>query len=293
MAASLQIWRFTEGNRAHEKQTKALIEGLSLKVEVVVSEIDCQKWRLFGSLPDLSSLPKPDLLLGAGHATHWAMVRCKWRFGGHVAVIMKPSLPLCLFDSAIIPRHDQPANREKIFASQGMLNPAFESQADMNKGVILLGGINKYFTWNEASIVQQINAITQANPQCQWQVSNSRRTPASFSYQAILADNVQWVDWQHEGPEWLPQQLSSAGVIWVSCDSMSMIYEALNSKAQVGILELPLLKKANKMSFELKRLVEQKLLMNHANRESSLQMRLPLNEHYRAAEWLLKRLSSR
>lgn len=290
MIKHLQVWRFTEGNRAHEKQSAALIEGLALIADVTVTDIDCRKsssgWY---SAADLKSKPKPDLLIGAGHTTHWPMIRCKWRFGGHLAVIMKPSLPLFLFDSAIIPRHDQPKQRQKIFISQGMLNPAFNSRPELKRGVILLGGINKYFAWDTDSIIQQIRHITQSNPDCQWQVSNSRRTPDDFNYQLIETDNVQWIDWQSEGPEWLPQQLAQASMIWVSCDSMSMIYEALNSRAQLGVLQLPVLKKANKMSREIERLIDQQLLVS-GGCNKPYKTRLPLNEHYRAGQWLLSRL---
>lgn len=291
MAKVLQLWYFKEGNRAHEKQSAALIEAIVAQRECNIHIVECSQLNFGIRVPSsLQVLPSPDLLIGAGHGTHWPMVRCKIAFGGHSVVIMKPSLPLSWFDSAIIPRHDTPKPQAKTFISQGMLNPAFKSQPDLQQGVILLGGINKYFAWQEALLIKQINAITSAKPDCQWQISNSRRTPDDFNVEAISAANVRWVNWQDEGPQWLPRQLAQASSIWVSCDSMSMIYEALNSAAQVGVLQLPVLKQANKMSREVERLIEHKQVLTQAGIAPSNQLRSPLNEHFRAAQWLLARL---
>ena len=45
-------------------------------------------------------------------------------------------------------------------------------------------------------------------------------------------------------PDWLPQQLQTAATVWVTNESVSMIYEALTSGAAVGVLTLPKLRES-------------------------------------------------
>jgi len=39
--------------------------------------------------------------------------------------------------------------------------------------------------------------------------------------------------------DWIAGQLAAAGQVWISPDSVSMVYEALSSGAPTGLLELP------------------------------------------------------
>jgi hypothetical protein len=40
-------------------------------------------------------------------------------------------------------------------------------------------------------------------------------------------------------PNWLTAELARAEVVWVSSDSVSMIYEALTAGAAVGVIDVP------------------------------------------------------
>ena len=59
------------------------------------------------------------------------------------------------------------------------------------------------------------------------------------------------------GRDWLPQRLAEAAEVWVTEDSVSMIYEALSSGARVGLLPVPSLKKAGRVARGIARLVEE------------------------------------
>ena len=48
---------------------------------------------------------------------------------------------------------------------------------------------------------------------------------------------------QESSSQWLPEQLAQCGVVWVTCDSMSMIYEPLTAGTRVGLLELPVIRR--------------------------------------------------
>ena len=53
-------------------------------------------------------------------------------------------------------------------------------------------------------------------------------------------ERISHVAWDTVSPDWLPQALARASIVWVSRDSASMVYEALSSQAAVGLLDVPL-----------------------------------------------------
>jgi uncharacterized protein len=110
----LSIWRFTDGKRGHDNQSLGLAEALCRMRPCKVETIAISKgwpylfhW-LLAQFPDGRNLPPPDLIVGAGHATHWPMLAARRFRGGRIAVVMKPSLPLSWFDRVIAPAHDFP-----------------------------------------------------------------------------------------------------------------------------------------------------------------------------------------
>ena len=48
----------------------------------------------------------------------------------------------------------------------------------------------------------------------------------------------QCVPYASTDSDWLPARLSEAGEVWVSEDSVSMIYEVLTAGAQLGLLKV-------------------------------------------------------
>jgi mitochondrial fission protein ELM1 len=108
----LTLWRITDGKPGHEKQTLGLCQALLRQHEGRCFDVDvCRQpllnW-LMGRFPAGRSLPPPDLIIGAGHHTHFAMLAARRAFGGRCVVLMRPSLPLAWFDLCLIPRHDHP-----------------------------------------------------------------------------------------------------------------------------------------------------------------------------------------
>jgi mitochondrial fission protein ELM1 len=73
-----------------------------------------------------------------------------------------------------------------------------------------------------------------------WQLTDSRRTPEGFLEQIKKqVPDIEIFSCKETAPDWLPDQLSRATEVWVSEDSVSMIYEALSSGARVGLLPVP------------------------------------------------------
>ena len=245
-SSTLKIWRFLDGRRGHENQVTGLSDAISRmhSVEIFDVNVDGNLRGLRALLPEklsfASSWSSPDLLIGAGHSTHLPLLICQRRFGGQTIVIMKPSLPVGLFDLCLIPEHDTlcfpSANVVRTEGALNRIRPSDKQLAD--HGLILIGGLSKHFRWSDESVAQQVRNIIASTP-LQWTIAASERTPMSFlqHLQAKLPD-VRLMTPDDTSAEWLPEQLACTGTVWVTCDSMSMIYEALTAGAQVGLLEL-------------------------------------------------------
>ncbi len=232
---------------------------------------------------------KPDLLIGAGRAVQWAMLRTRWHLGGKAVVLMKPSLPLCMFDLILLPEHDRAPNRSNIFRTTGMLSPVTAGEKDHCKGVIMLGGVNKHFHWDNDAVAEQVTTLTAAMPQVHWQISDSPRTPATLKEKLSLPDNASLVHWRDTPDGWLSNQLATSNYVWVSADSASMVYEALSHGGRVGAIELPPYKEKNKLVRGLGLLFDKGLLgrSSHGSLELQKLNDLTLSEHTRCAQWIV------
>jgi mitochondrial fission protein ELM1 len=73
-----------------------------------------------------------------------------------------------------------------------------------------------------------------------WTLTTSRRTPASF-LDAWRASGLpgDMIPCNQTPPGWMQQTMQRTGRVWVTCESMSMVFEALTAGAAVGLLELP------------------------------------------------------
>lgn len=290
----LIIWRFLDGNLAHEKQSAALLSGLRscLGADAIdCRELDCSEIviPLWGAMSAaLEQLPRPHLIVGAGHRCHWPMLRAKRHFGGRSVVIMQPSLPLSWFDFAIIPEHDRPLPLENVILTQGALSePLPQLQADPGRGLLLFGGPSKHFHWDAQAVSAAADQLLRVP--LQWQVSDSRRTPEGTLAQCADSGAALW-EWQDCPPGWLAEQMARAGQIWVTADSVSMIFEALQSRARVGIIPLPSRRAANKVRGAVQRLVDQGVVtdcLEDAHREWV--PRVPFNQQVTCAQALLHR----
>lgn len=242
---SLVLWRFMDGKPGHEKQTLGLCSALERLTPTQTIEIPVQgggnnlvHW-VTGRFPLGHDLPVPDLLIGAGHATHLPLLAARRAYGGKIVVLMRPSLPLGLFDLCLIPEHDAPPQRPNIVPTLGALNNLTPSGNHApNQGLILVGGPSSHFQWDSSAIARQIRALAQTHGELKWRLTTSRRTPADFL--GTLDGNALDVHpVETTPPGWLEDQLSQAGEVWVTPDSVSMVYEALTAGCRVGLLDLP------------------------------------------------------
>lgn len=241
------VWRFSDGKPGHDAQSLGLAEALARQVTVELH--DLQAWPCgrilralaLGRAPPVG-MPPPHLLLGAGHGTHLSLLAARRTFGGHAIVLMRPSLPWGWFDLCVVPEHDAPPRRANVFVTRGVLNRV-RAAPDRNgaRGMVLIGGPSAHFRWDGPGLLHQVQAVLAAQPQLDWTVTTSRRTPTGFELllQGLRSERVRVVPGRETDSGWLPRELGRAAVVWVSEDSVSMVYEALSSGAAVGVLELP------------------------------------------------------
>lgn len=241
----LTVWRLVDGKAGHEKQTLGLARAI-LKIHPgecftlrVPSRLTSLMNWITGRFPAGAALPAPDLILGAGHATHFSMLAARRARGGKAVLLMKPSLPLCLFDLCLIPEHDRPPDHKKVIPTRGVLNPLVDLHAhDPTCGLILVGGQSDHYLWDSEAICRQIILLTDEHPGMNWTLTTSRRTPTNFLRGMEGISAVECMPFEQTPHGWIEEKMARASEVWSSPDSVSMVYEALTAGCQVGVFDL-------------------------------------------------------
>lgn len=294
------VWYFTDGKAGHENQTLGLLQALQRYHVLQAYPLPAMSaaraacvW-LRGRYPATDKLPSPTLIMGAGHATHLSLLAARRARGGRSIVLMKPTLPSGLFDLCIIPEHDGVVPSAKVLTTRGVLNRILSPQEkDPSRGLILLGGPSRHYRWSDEQILEQITAIVQFHPEIHWQVASSRRTPSttvSLLTERVM-NNVDVVPHESTSAGWLPEQLSKAAQVWVSEDSVSMVYEALTAGAATGLLSVPR-RANNRLTRGLDHLLENNLLTSFADWQAGKKLtpaQQTFNEAARCARWIHER----
>lgn len=242
---TLNIWRLSDSKPGHDSQSIGLcnaIERLHACRRFDISVESSLRDLLFKAFPAGTDLPNPDFIIGAGHGTHLPLLAARHSRGGKAIVLMKPSLPISFFDTCIIPKHDLVTDRKNIINTDGALNPVvFNDDKVHNEGLILLGGLSKHYHWTNNAVIDQIETLITNNTGIKWALASSPRTPKSFfsSLEERSISNIEILPYPNTRSARILEQINKASTIWVTKDSVSMVYEALSSGASVGLIELP------------------------------------------------------
>jgi mitochondrial fission protein ELM1 len=289
------IWRFSDGNPGHDSQSVGLVDALSRRVPVqryepaAVPARRAAAWWLSRRYPPGDSLPAPDLLVGAGHATHLPMLAARRRHGGRSVVLMKPSLPYRCFDLCLVPRHDTTTAGDNLLLTEGALNSMVRSDRhDPDKGLVIIGGPSRHVRWDDEILLHGVEELLQRRPPTRWWLTTSRRTPAALLDRLRRrVPRAQATAFGHSPPGWLQARLAEAGEVWVSRDSVSMIYEALTCGARVGLLDVPVVAGADRVNAGIDRLVATGWVTAPAASELAAGPPQPLDEAARCADWIV------
>lgn len=247
MSATLQILVISDGKAGHENQSVGLAEAMARRTpaEIHVLRLDMGKSlmpRIRNAMEASRAFLKPDYVVSAGHGTHLSLLKIARNYGACSIVLMKPGFPMGWFGWCVAPEHDfkKPPRGKRVITSKGALNRVVPAKGEKSEKLFLIGGPSKIHGYDEQGLIEQIRKVSSEG---EWQVADSRRTPATFlrTLEAELPD-LKVYPHQETQPDWLAGKLSAADEVWVTEDSVSMIYEALTGGAKVGILEMPRLR---------------------------------------------------
>ncbi|MHB1145469.1 MAG: mitochondrial fission ELM1 family protein [Thiobacillus sp.] len=297
----LVVWIVSDGKPGHLNQSLGLAEALARATPTEIHTLPAlPAWRaglalLLQRFPG-PPLPAPDLIVGAGHATHLTLLAARRARGGRAVVLMKPGLPRRCFDLCIVPRHDGVAANAHTRVTEGAINrirPA--TPRDPGHGLLLIGGASRHFEWDSDAIQVQIKSILARTPDTQWTLTTSRRTPADFLDALPSSANLTVIPHTATPPDWLPDQLARSGTVWVTPDSASMVFEALTAGAEVGVFDLPVNPKS-RVGRAIAQLADAQRITRFVNwcAHGALHPNLhPLAEADRCAEWILEWLKNK
>ena len=237
------IWCLLDSRPGHRNQVLGLADAVGWQISVTTECISV-RGVVHGFLTGLLPVPaaqKPDLIIAAGHSTHLPLLQLGRRFRAKTVILMKPSFPLQFFDLCLVPDvYDFRTEPDNLFRTVGVLNRIQPSDNhDQKKGLILVGGPSSHHEWSDDAVAEQMSEVLSAAPDMSWQIVTSRRTPESFVRRFRAETDVAVVTPDDVDAAWLPDQLQTGGTVWVTEDSVSMLYEAVTSGAATGILELP------------------------------------------------------
>ncbi len=302
---------FLDGRAGHEKQTRGIVQALRDLVAVEVREIQVNAAAPLAVLDQVTRLFLPgrpwsepraagaDLLLGTGSRTHLPLLLTKKRYGIPAVTCMSPPPYLRRrFDLCFVPAHDGLPEQGNIALTVGAPNCSKDKglhQAD--SGLILLGGVDpRSHRWDAAAITGMVRQLVQAEPGRRWTVSSSPRTPAETVRQmedlASEFSGVDFFDFASTPPGWIENQYDKNRVVWVTSDSISMIYEALTAGCRVGILPMSWRKPNGKFKRNEDFLLRHGLVVSFSawmEGNAAWRDNIQLNEARRCAERILEK----
>ncbi|MGX5699687.1 mitochondrial fission ELM1 family protein [Acinetobacter kookii] len=291
----MHIVYVSDGKAGHRSQAVGLYKAMQRisNIEVTFQEISIQQLPVFTLLKGMLSRQlalfekKPDYIFGVGsHTQSRVLLLGKVYPQAKTVILMKPNFPFAWFDHAIIPEHDGVPESRHVITTQGALNPIVNEQRHQaNRLLVALGGSSKRHQWNEKKVLEAIQNIVQHHPQAEIILTTSRRTPKEFLEHLSAqpyASQLQIFPVEDTPQGWIFEQMQQAEAVWVTEDSVSMIFEALTAGCKVGIMAIDRLK-----SDRITTLLDQ-LLSTSSDKPHPNLLNLKLNEATRVADILLK-----
>jgi len=308
----LKVVAFFDGRIGHEKQTHGVLDALLEK-----TPIDVEKQHIVPSAQSaitnwvhyLLAVVIPvtksgqqghiDLIVGTGSHAHIPMLFLKRRQGGRVVTCMTPDAVLRKrMDLCFVPVHDNVQPGHNIFTTIGPPGISTDKGIhESDRGLVLIGGIdNKSHVWNSEEVFSQVRAVIEKDTLKKWTITSSRRTPEEMCILlerfAFEKPEVEFFRAEATPRGWVEDAYDRNESVWVTADSISMVYEALTAGCRVGIFPMKWKKQNGKFHRSEQYLIEANMVTNFEtwiNGTSGMVKPKLLNEAARCAEEILKR----
>lgn len=294
----MHIVYVSDGKAGHRSQAVGLYKAMQRQsnIEVTFQEISIQELPIFSLLKAILARrfglfeKKPDYIFGVGSHTQ-ARVLLLGRVypKAKTVIMMKPNFPVNWFDYAIIPQHDGVKESMHVITTQGALNPIVnENRHQPNRILIALGGNSKRHQWNDEKVLSSIQRLVENNVHATFILTTSRRTPDTFLEtlpQQNFYSKLQIFPVEHTPQGWVFEEMQKAEVVWVTEDSVSMIFEALTAGCKVGVIKINRLKEDR-----ITRSIDQIIQSNLVSDETFIEMLVEphaFKEAERVATYLL------
>jgi len=269
----MHIVYVSDGKAGHRSQALGLFQAMQRQqANATFEEVSIHDLPIFSLINAFFSSKKslfkqvPDFIFGVGSHTHFRV----WLLGkifkkAKTVILMKPNLPIAWFDYAVIPEHDGIAPNGRVIVTRGALNPICnENRHQKARILIALGGSSKRHQWNQEKVLLSVQQIVEHNPDSEIILTTSRRTPAEFIdilRQQSFAKYLQICPVEQTPQGWIFEEMQKAEAVWVTEDSVSMIYEALTAGCRVGVITMDRIKQ-DRITNSVDVLLEKKFIAN-------------------------------
>jgi uncharacterized protein len=304
-----KITAILDGSPGHEKQTEGIIRALSKYGCVEITRVKIKKTFLSEIVSWLKVLmgfcwknqknQDIDFVMGTGTHTHPHVIKMGNASGAKKIICMFPAPFLIrMFDLCFVPNHDRPGPGENIFLTVGPPNISENKQIHRkDTGLILVGGVDeKSHVWDSDKICGYIEQIVSESVTLNWTISSSPRTPremeTKISRFAAGRENVSFFRFADTQKGWVEKQYDISGRVWVTADSLSMVYEALTAGCATGIIPVEWKQTENKFAFSEQYLYSHKIAVSYdtwKQNKDHITSGSGLNESDKCAREILRR----
>ncbi|MCH4243115.1 ELM1/GtrOC1 family putative glycosyltransferase [Acinetobacter gerneri] len=293
----MHIVYVSDGKAGHRSQALGLYKAMQRQSveDVTFEEVSIEKLDIFSLLISVfkhsnSSISQaPDFIFGVGsHTQLRVLLLGKVYSKAKTVILMKPNFPFSWFDYAIIPEHDDVQASAQVITTKGALNPIVNEQRHQsNRILIALGGSSKRHQWNNKKVLDAIKKIVYENTRSEIILTTSRRTPNELllSLKSQEYANKLSIFPVEETPQgWIFEEMQKAEAVWVTEDSISMIFEALTAGCRVGVIKIDRIKN-DRITESVDHIIQQNLISDTTKIE-----KLPAAALFREADRIAKQL---
>nr|WP_279052822.1 ELM1/GtrOC1 family putative glycosyltransferase [Acinetobacter tandoii] len=247
----MHIVYVSDGKAGHRSQALGLFKAIQRQSSETVcfEEISIDDLAIFPLLVGLfrRSIPQlqttPDFIFGVGsHTQLRVFLLGKIYPQAKTVILMKPNYPFAWFNYSVIPEHDGIPASDRVIVTQGALNPIVNEQRHQSGRILIaLGGSSKRHQWNEDKVFASIEHIVKQHSENEIIITTSRRTPEQFVERLNtypFLPHVHFFPVEQTPQGWIFEEMQQAEAVWVTEDSVSMIYEALTAGCRVGVIAM-------------------------------------------------------